>query len=112
MDKNAIIREHNFLTSRAKASEILQKCFEHLMQESASRYEGQIELDHDNKTLKFNVKAKAGSGGESGTGAGSNVKSLSGGERSYTMVCFLVALWQLIEIPFRVLDEFDVFMVH
>ena len=40
-----------------------------------------------------------------------NTKSLSGGERSYTTVCFIMSLWEAMEAPFRCLDEFDVFMV-
>ena len=40
-----------------------------------------------------------------------NTRSLSGGERSYTTICFLKALWSVAQCPFRILDEFDVFMV-
>ena len=40
-----------------------------------------------------------------------NTKSLSGGERSYATVCFIMSLWEAMEAPFRCLDEFDVFMV-
>lgn len=40
-----------------------------------------------------------------------NTLSLSGGERSFTTVCFIMSLWDAMEAPFRILDEFDVFMV-
>jgi len=39
-----------------------------------------------------------------------DLKSLSGGERSYTTLCFLMALGEALEVPFRIFDEFDVFM--
>ncbi|CAG7832928.1 unnamed protein product, partial [Allacma fusca] len=36
--------------------------------------------------------------------------SMSGGERSFTTICFLITCWQLMDMPFFILDEFDVFM--
>ena len=37
-------------------------------------------------------------------------KLLSGGERSYVTLSLLISLGECIECPFRVMDEFDVFM--
>ncbi|OXB84396.1 UNVERIFIED_CONTAM: hypothetical protein H355_010823 [Colinus virginianus] len=48
--------------------------------------------------------------GEEDRAAPSNVKSLSGGERSFSTVCFILSLWSITESPFRCLDEFDVYM--
>lgn len=41
----------------------------------------------------------------------SDMRSLSGGERSFSTVCFVLSLWAITEAPFRCLDEFDVYMV-
>lgn len=70
------------------------------------QYVGQLSFDHENGTLDIAVNPKRSEGGKSGK----NVKSLSGGERSFATVCFILALWGGTESPFRCLDEFDVFM--
>jgi len=72
-------------------------------------YAGTIRFNHEKQRLEINVKTDRHTSHSKAT---KNPKALSGGERSFTTVCFIISLWEAIEAPFRCLDEFDVFMVH
>ncbi|XP_063356281.1 structural maintenance of chromosomes protein 6 isoform X2 [Pelmatolapia mariae] len=66
---------------------------------------GSMIFDHNNETLSIMVKPP----GREEDGV-SDMRSLSGGERSFSTVCFMLSLWEITESPFRCLDEFDVYM--
>uniref|UniRef100_A0A8C4NYP3 Structural maintenance of chromosomes protein 6 n=1 Tax=Dicentrarchus labrax TaxID=13489 RepID=A0A8C4NYP3_DICLA len=66
---------------------------------------GSMVFDHNNETLSISVKPP----GREDDGV-SDMRSLSGGERSFSTVCFMLSLWEITESPFRCLDEFDVYM--
>ncbi|KAM4595864.1 structural maintenance of chromosomes protein 6 isoform 2-T4 [Polymixia lowei] len=66
---------------------------------------GSMMFDHNNETLSISVKPP----GRENDG-GNDMRSLSGGERSFSTVCFILSLWEITESPFRCLDEFDVYM--
>lgn len=68
-------------------------------------YTGEAEIDHAEQTLELKVIPRDASV----TDAVSSTKALSGGERSYTTVSFLLALWSCVDHPFYFLDEYDVF---
>lgn len=68
-------------------------------------YSAEVEIDHQEKTLNLKVIPRDAAV----TDAVSNTKSLSGGERSYSTVSFLISLWSCVDHPFYFLDEYDVF---
>ncbi|NWH94312.1 SMC6 protein, partial [Aegithalos caudatus] len=66
---------------------------------------GHIVFDHKNETLSITVQPR-----EEEKAAHCDLRSLSGGERSFSTVCFILSLWNITESPFRCMDEFDVYM--
>ncbi|XP_005997583.1 structural maintenance of chromosomes protein 6-like [Latimeria chalumnae] len=99
------------MTKRHKAYHILRRyislrCryyFDSLL--SQRNYLGKMMFDHKNETLAITVQP-----GEGCQASLSDMRSLSGGERSFSTVCFILSLWGIAESPFRCLDEFDVYM--
>ncbi|KAF2982213.1 hypothetical protein EK904_002637, partial [Melospiza melodia maxima] len=77
--------------------------FEHLLRVRGCS--GHIMFDHKNETLSITVQPR-----EEERAARSDLRSLSGGERSFSTVCFILSLWNISESPFRCMDEFDVYM--
>ncbi|KAG8225090.1 hypothetical protein J437_LFUL000069 [Ladona fulva] len=84
------------------------------------RFQGFIVVDHKAKTLDIKIalrdpppksgNAALKTGMKRSGGPDSDPKSLSGGERSFSTVAYIIALWEAVELPFYALDEFDVFM--
>jgi chromosome segregation ATPase len=66
-------------------------------------YEGTLKFKVKERTLEIIINVNK----EQAT---KNTRSLSGGERSFATVSFIMALWEAMDCPFRCLDEFDVFM--
>ncbi|KAJ5397239.1 hypothetical protein N7509_005352 [Penicillium cosmopolitanum] len=93
-----IFRAH--ISSRAKAQ------FTYLLSERSFR--GQLLTDHTNKILDLQVEPDITKDDKTGRGA----KTLSGGEKSFSQICLLLALWEAMGSPIRCLDEFDVYMDH
>uniref|UniRef100_A0A8C9FXM3 RecF/RecN/SMC N-terminal domain-containing protein n=1 Tax=Pavo cristatus TaxID=9049 RepID=A0A8C9FXM3_PAVCR len=98
-----ILQLDSFLSYRVLLSLRCKLYFDHLLRIRGCS--GRILFDHKNETLSITVQP-----GEEDRPAPSNVRSLSGGERSFSTVCFILSLWSITESPFRCLDEFDVYM--
>ncbi|KAH7029372.1 P-loop containing nucleoside triphosphate hydrolase protein [Microdochium trichocladiopsis] len=78
--------------------------FQYLLSERGFR--GRLLLDHQHKKLELQVEPDQTRRG----GSGRNTKTLSGGEKSFSSICMLLAIWDAMGSPLRCLDEFDVFM--
>ncbi|KAG6528203.1 hypothetical protein ZIOFF_010354 [Zingiber officinale] len=67
---------------------------------------GHVKVDYEKKVLSIEVKMPQDASGN----AIRDTRGLSGGERSFSTLCFALALHEMTESPFRAMDEFDVFM--
>ena len=69
-------------------------------------FRGNLEIDHVSKLLDVHVEPDLHTRSNKGRAA----KTLSGGEKSFSSICLLLALWEAMGAPLRCLDEYDVFM--
>ncbi|CZR57426.1 related to DNA repair protein rad18 [Phialocephala subalpina] len=78
--------------------------FNYLLSERGFR--GKLLIDHVHKKLDVQVEPDE----TVKSSKGRQTKTLSGGEKSFSSICLLLALWEAMGAPIRCLDEFDVFM--
>ncbi|CBJ48925.1 smc-like protein [Ectocarpus siliculosus] len=80
------------------------RLFDAYLQEKGAS--GEVRFDNECQTLGLTYQKDS----SDNASQCSDVKLLSGGERSFATLALLLALGQSHECPFRVMDEFDVFM--
>ena len=97
-------RKSRWRQFRGHIAEITNLGFDTMLNKKGSS--GEVEFDHDNKRLNLVVQ-KSNADSHSQT---KDVKALSGGERSFATLSLLLAIGESLETPFRVMDEFDVFL--
>merc|ERR1712098_553279 len=102
-------RLDNFICIRNIITNNVRRRFNLMIKEFSNQIGSEVflRIDHNSKELKFNF-----SNSSSGTGSYSSddVSLLSGGEKSFTQMCLICALWDMMRPPFRCLDEWDVFL--
>ncbi|KAK6019472.1 hypothetical protein OSTOST_14890 [Ostertagia ostertagi] len=88
----------------------LKMTFQRLM--ATRSYHGKLAVDRQKEVINISVAThQKDDNAETVTkSVVQDLKGLSGGERSFTTACFIMALWEIMEAPFRCMDEFDVFM--
>ncbi|KAF2007928.1 dna repair protein-like protein rad18 [Amniculicola lignicola CBS 123094] len=89
---------------RAEISTRAKITFTYLLSER--QFRGTLSVNHHTRFLDINVQPDI----TIASGAGRQTKTLSGGEKSFSTICLLLALWDAMGSPIRCLDEFDVFM--
>ena len=75
----------------------------------ARDYIGKLVFNHQDSRLTICVNPNANDSAAA-LDIDRDIRSLSGGEKSYSSVSLILALWESMSPPFRILDEFDVFM--
>ncbi|KAF7989672.1 hypothetical protein HCN44_008346 [Aphidius gifuensis] len=96
-------RKHHWSRMKKEMGFQIENAFESILQ--LRGYRGWIKIDHRDKKLDLEVTPQ-----NTQERAVNDAKTLSGGERSYSTVAFILALWECTSVPFYFMDEFDVFM--
>ncbi|KAH8727160.1 dna repair protein-like protein rad18 [Phaeosphaeriaceae sp. PMI808] len=97
-------RQQRWQQFRSGISVRARVTFNYLLSER--KFRGSLNIDHKKGLLDIHVQPDI----TEKSGDGRQTKTLSGGEKSYSTVCLLLALWDAMGSPIRCLDEFDVFM--
>ena len=98
-------RKTGFNEIRGSMTRSVQRAFQQRLNER--NFKGSLTFSHQDRMLELTVNPN---GDEEDGENKRDMKTLSGGEKSFSTVSLVLALWECIQSPFRILDEFDVFM--
>jgi structural maintenance of chromosomes protein 6 len=93
------LRKQQYFRFRKLISYKARQVFSFLI--SQRGFSGKLSFDHQDEEIKIKVNPR----GESEQGTRKDPKSLSGGEKSFTQICMLLAVWEAMGSPIRALDE-------
>jgi len=84
------------------------RTFNSLVRRFDKEFQGNVKLDvqPSERVVKFYFSEET----EQGPGLHKDISSLSGGEKAYLQMCFILAIWKSVGSTVRALDEWDVFM--
>ncbi|VDK67050.1 unnamed protein product [Litomosoides sigmodontis] len=110
------LRNEKFLEVRNLTAERLSELYSGLM--SIRNFKGSLIINHEKRAIYIMAETQKNQQIDQaalleryrGKGNLQDLRGLSGGERTYTSACFVMALWQAMETPIRCMDEFDVFL--
>ena len=91
-------RKTGFKTIRLNTCKNINRNFSTLL--CVRGYIGKLEFDHKDSILNIQVNPNSNAKG-AGLDISRNVRSLSGGEKSYSSVSLVLALWNAVTPPFR-----------
>ena len=104
--KQLKVRIANWRQIRRLTARLIQNSFTSFL--SQKNYTGNLNFNNKDETLDITVSLEKLR--DKSSSHAQTVNSLSGGERSFSTVSLLMALWGTMETPFTAMDEFDVFM--
>jgi chromosome segregation ATPase len=102
--------ENDIDDREAKWGEQLMVCANRVKNEfnnymNMKQFSGTCKFDHGSQELHLVTQMD-----KDKTSRCNDVRQMSGGERSYTTLCLLMSLGHVMETPFRLMDEYDVFL--
>merc|ERR1719361_728003 len=106
IDKMNRERLDNLICIRNIITNNVRRRFNLMIKEFSKELQSEVflRIDNTNRELTFSFS------NAEGTYNSSDTSLLSGGEKSYTQMCLICALWDMMRPPFRCLDEWDVFL--